>query len=73
MGYTRLISSTMVKRLISDISESVRNVTSILFVESLLCDHKLTAVGTLRKNKNVIPTEFLGGKEQTSCGLHVWI
>ncbi|XP_068240862.1 uncharacterized protein [Palaemon carinicauda] len=60
----------MVTRLISDISGSARNVildnwyTSYPLVESLLCDHKLNSVGTLRKNKRDIPPEFLVTKNR---------
>ncbi|XP_066946066.1 piggyBac transposable element-derived protein 4-like [Macrobrachium rosenbergii] len=58
-------SQAVVTRLISDISGSATNVTfdnwytSYPRVESLLRDHNLTAVGTLRKNKREIPPEFL--------------
>ena len=57
-------AQAVVTRLISDISGSARNVkfdnwyTSFPLVESLLHDHKLTAVGTLRKNKPEIPPGF---------------
>ena len=60
----------VVTRLISDISGSARNVafdnwyTSFPLVESLLHDHKLTAVGTLRKNKTEIPPGFLVTKNR---------
>ena len=63
-------SQAVVTRLISDISGSARNVTfdnwytSYPLVESLLRDHKLTAVGTLRKNKKEIPPEFLVTKNR---------
>ena len=55
----------MVTRLISDVSGSAQNITfddwyaNIPRVESLFCDHNLTAVGTLRKNKRKIPQKFL--------------
>ncbi|XP_068243792.1 piggyBac transposable element-derived protein 4-like [Palaemon carinicauda] len=63
-------SQAGVTRLIPDISGSARNVTfdnwytSYPLVESLLHDHKLTAVGTLRKNKRDIPPEFLVTKNR---------
>lgn len=63
-------SQAVVTRLISDISGSARNVTfdnwytSYPLVESLLRDYKLTAVGTLRKNKREIPPEFLVTKNR---------
>jgi hypothetical protein len=63
-------AKAVVTRLISDISGSARNVTidnwytSIPLVESLLRDHKLTTVGTLRKNKREIPPEFLVTKNR---------
>ena len=63
-------SIAVVTRLISTISKSARNVTfdnwytSYSPVESLLHDHNLTAVGTLRKNKREIPKEFLDIKKR---------
>lgn len=63
-------SQAVVTRLISDIFGSARNVTfdnwytSYPLVESLLRDYKLTAVGTLRKNKREIPPEFLVTKNR---------
>lgn len=60
----------VVTRLISDISGSCRNVTidnwytTYALVKSLLDDHKLTSVGTLRKNKREIPQEFLSLKNR---------
>ena len=59
------LSQAVVTRLISDISGSAQNITfdnwcaSIMLVKSLFCDHNLTVVGTLRKNKCEIPQEFL--------------
>ena len=60
-------------RLISEISGSGRNVTfdnwyttNPLFV-SLLHHHKLSAVGTPRKNKRKIPDEFLSVKNKAVC------
>jgi len=66
-------SIAVVTRLISTISQSARNVTfdnwytSYSLVESLLHDHNLTAVGTLRKNKREIPKEFLDIKKRPIC------
>ena len=66
-------SIAVVTRLISTISKSARNVTfdnwytSYSLVESLLHDHNLTAVGTLRKNKREIPKEFLDIKKRPIC------
>ncbi|XP_066962038.1 piggyBac transposable element-derived protein 4-like [Macrobrachium rosenbergii] len=63
-------SQAVVTRLISDTSGSARNVTfdnwytSYPLVESLLRDHNLTTVGTLRKNKREIPPEFLVTKNR---------
>ncbi|XP_068203605.1 piggyBac transposable element-derived protein 4-like [Palaemon carinicauda] len=63
-------SQAVVTRLISDISGSARNVTfdnwytRYPLVESLLRDHKLTTVGTLRKNTREIPLEFLVTKNR---------
>ena len=66
-------SFAVVTRLISEISGSGRNVTfdnwytSYPLVVSLLHDHKLSAVGTLRKNKREIPDEFLSVKNRADC------
>ena len=66
-------SFAVVTRLISEISGSGRNVTfdnwytSYPLVVSLLHDHKLSAVGTLRKNKREIPDEFLSAKNRAAC------
>jgi len=63
--------SSVVKRLISPISKTGRNVTmdnwynSIPLTTELLKTHKLTVVGTLRKNKREIPTCFLDTKKRT--------
>ncbi|XP_042856157.1 uncharacterized protein LOC122242824 [Penaeus japonicus] len=63
----------VVKRLTSPISGSARNVTfdnwytSYPLVDSLVRDHNLTAVGTLRKNKREIPKEFLDIKKRPTC------
>lgn len=63
--------SSVVKRLISPISKTGRNVTmdnwynSIPLATELLKTHKLTVVGTLRKNKREIPTCFLDIKKRT--------
>lgn len=61
--------SSVVKRMISPISKTGRNVTmdnwynSIPLATELLKTHKLTVVGTLRKNKREIPTCFLDIKK----------
>ena len=66
-------SFAVVTRLISEISGSGRNVTfdnwytTYPLVVSLLHDHKLSAVGTLRKNKREIPDEFLSVKNRAAC------
>ncbi|GLV46045.1 uncharacterized protein CBL_05132 [Carabus blaptoides fortunei] len=58
----------VVTRLISPISKSGRNITvdnwftSIPLAENLLKNHKLTLVGTLRKNKREVPPEFQPNK-----------
>ena len=60
-------SQAVVTKLISDISGFAGYIIfvnwcasiSIPLVESLLCDHNLTAVGTLKKNKREISEEFL--------------
>ena len=58
-------SQAVVTRLVSDICGSARNIKfdnwyfSIPLVDSLLCGHNLTAVGTPRKNDREIPQEFL--------------
>ena len=60
----------VVTRLIYEISESGRNVTfdkrytTYPLVVSLLHDHKLSAVGTLRKNNRQITDEFLSVKNR---------
>lgn len=36
-------------------------------MESLLCDHNLTTVGTIRKNKREIPKKFLEIKKRPKC------
>ena len=66
-------SFAVVTRLISEISGSGRNVTfdnwytTYPLVVSLLHDHKLSTVGTLRKNKREIPDEFLSVKNRAAC------
>ena len=63
-------SISVVTRLISEISGSGRNVTfdnwytTYPLIRSLLDEDKLTAVGTLRKNKREIPLEFLDVKKR---------
>ncbi|XP_023212527.1 uncharacterized protein LOC111615331 [Centruroides sculpturatus] len=58
----------VVSRLISEISGSGRNVTfdndSFPLVKMLMEVHKLSSVGTLRKNKREIPKEFLDMKNR---------
>ena len=67
------LSFAVVTRLISKISGTGRNVTfdnwytSYPLVISLLHDHKLSAVGTLRKNKREIPDDFLSIKNRAAC------
>lgn len=66
-------ASSVVKRLVSTIDKSGRNVTmdnyfsSIPLANDLLRNHKLTMVGTLRKNKREIPPEFLHVKNRSLC------
>ena len=63
-------SISVVTRLISEISGSGRNVTfdnwytTYPLIRKLLDEDKLTAVGTLRKNKREIPLEFLDVKKR---------
>lgn len=65
----RYNSAQVVVTRISKISGSARNITfdnwytSCPLLESLLCEHKLTAVGTLRKNKRELSPEFFSDKE----------
>ncbi len=60
----------VISRLTSEISRSGRNVTfdnwytTFPLVQMLLDDHKLSVVGTLRKNKHGIPKEFLKTKNR---------
>ena len=67
--------SAVVQRLIQPISGSGRNVTtdnwytSIPLAQTLLKDHRLTTVGTMRKNRKQLPPEFTtsrGRAENTS-------
>ncbi|CAK1581579.1 unnamed protein product [Parnassius mnemosyne] len=57
-------TKALVKRMIEPISGTGRNVTmdnwftSVPLAEDLLTNHNLTVVGTLRKNKPEIPSEF---------------
>ena len=66
-------AASVVKRLISTIDKSGRNITvdnyftSIPLANDLLVNHKLTMVGTLRKNKQEIPGEFLNVKDRPTC------
>lgn len=63
----------LVKRMIRPISGTNRNVTidnwftSIPLALDLLKDHKLTIVGTLRKDKREIPPEFKTTKDKRLC------
>lgn len=65
--------SSVVQRLIAPISKTGRNTTidqwytSIPLATELLKSHKLTLVGTLRKNKREIPPTFLDMKKRTVC------
>lgn len=60
--------SSIVKRLILPIDKTGRNITmdnwfvSVPLVRDLLDNHKLTCVGTIRKNKREIPLEFVNFK-----------
>lgn len=62
--------SSIVKRMITPISKTGRNITmdncytSIPLVNELLENHNLTTVGTLRKNKKEIPPCFLDTKRR---------
>jgi len=60
----------VVKRLIQPISHTDRNVTfdnwntSVTLAEEILKEHKITIVGTIRKNKREIPPEFINTNER---------
>jgi hypothetical protein len=60
----------LVKRLMHPISHTVRNVTfdtwfrSVTLAEEILKEHKITIVGTVRKNKREIPPELINTKER---------
>ena len=66
-------SNAVVIRHTSHISGSARNVTfdnwytTYSLVESLLCDHTLTAMGTTGKNKREIPKDSLKIKKRPTC------
>lgn len=66
-------ASSVVKRLIQPIDNSARNVsmdnyfTSIPLMNDLYHNHKLTVVGTIRKNKPQIPQELLVVRERPKC------
>lgn len=72
-------SQALVKRLCSVIDKSGRNITcdnfftSIPLVDSLMQNHKLSVIGTIRKNKKELPTEFTnvkGRREKSSLFAH---
>lgn len=48
-------ASSVVQRLIKPIDKSGRNITMIPLANDLFVNHRLTAVGTVRKNKPQIP------------------
>lgn len=63
----------VVKRLVTPISQTGRNITvdnwftSIPLAQDLLQHYRLTLVGTVRKNKREIPTEFVQVKDKPIC------
>lgn len=63
----------IVDRLVGPVSGTKRNITcdnwytSIELFQNLLQNHKLTAVGTIRKNKPDIPAEFLETRNKELC------
>jgi len=65
--------ASIVKRMIAPISKTGRNITmdnwynSIPLSIDLLENHKLTIVGTIRKNKREIPQCFLDTKKRSLC------
>ena len=62
--------ANLVKRLNQLISHTGRNVTfdnwftSVTLAEEILKEHKITIVGSIRKNKRKIPPEFINTKER---------
>lgn len=66
-------ASEVVKRLVSPISKTGRNITadnwfaSVSLAEELLKNHNLTLVATIKKNKREIPKEFLVTKNRELC------
>lgn len=66
-------AASVVKRLIRPISGTGRNVTtdnyfsSVPLANSLVNDHRLTTIGTLRKNKPQIPPELTNVKGRHLC------
>lgn len=58
-------ASSVVKRLIQHISKTGRNITtanwftSYILAKDLLRNHKLTLLGTIRKNKREVPRDFV--------------
>lgn len=63
-------ASSIVKRMISPITKTGRNITidnwftSVPLAVDLLQNHKITVVGTIRKNKREIPPLFLDTKKR---------
>ncbi|UYV76808.1 hypothetical protein LAZ67_14002078 [Cordylochernes scorpioides] len=68
--YKSNASDDVVKRLVEPVSGTKRNITtdnwytSFPLAQSLLTEHNLTLVGTLKKNKKEIPVEFLPNRNR---------
>ncbi|XP_030758011.1 uncharacterized protein LOC115883741 [Sitophilus oryzae] len=64
---------SIVSRLVEPISGLNRNLTcdnwftSIALINSLLQEHKITFVGTLKKNKRELPPEFVNTRNRPEC------